>query len=330
MTELVPYSPAAVDTAAFFNAEQIDLIKRTLAPKATADEFKLFLYQCARTGLDPLSKQIYPISRWDSQLRAEKMTIQTGIDGLRLIAERTGRYAPGPEAQYEYDGDKLLKATAFVKKMTKDGVWHVVAASAFFEEYAQTNKEKQLTNMWATKPHIMLSKCAEALALRKAFPAEMSGLYTSDEMGKADDAPSYTPPEAAKGSSPKASPTSTTSATMTTTASPDGVAATPSADREPGSDDDEEEIPEVDPLELAGLMLNKKPKGLGWVKSHAMNWLKKHFGSRIEGPADLDKRQRADAKALLTLRIQSEEAYLTRLEQMAIEGRVLGEGEVAA
>ncbi|MDQ3259419.1 MAG: phage recombination protein Bet [Pseudomonadota bacterium] len=241
--DLAPYSPAAIDAKTFFSPDQMDLIKKQIAPKATSDELKLFLYQAARTGLDPLSRQIYAIHRNDNG--AAKMTIQTSIDGFRLIAERTERYAPGRETTFEYDEEKRVnKATAYVMKQTKDGKWHEVAASAYFLEYAQTTAGG-FTKMWKEKPHIMLAKCAEALALRKAFPAEMSGLYTQDEMGKADE-PSYTPPKAvATSETPKASPTSAISAAPVAQHETDvaSLASMPSADREPGDDEDETDDP---------------------------------------------------------------------------------------
>lgn len=189
MTTLVsvPHSPAALATAeeAFFTGDQVALIKRTIAEGATNDELQLFLYQCKRTGLDPFSKQIYCIQRSEGGRR--KMTIQTGIDGYRIIADRTGRYSPGDDTRFVYD-DKgnVVSATAYVKKRTADGTWHAVASTAYFSEYVGYNRDGKITHMWSEKPHVMLGKCAEALALRRAFPAELSGIYTAEEMSKAD------------------------------------------------------------------------------------------------------------------------------------------------
>jgi RecT family protein len=114
------------------------------------------------------------------------MAVQVGIDGYRLIAERTGRYAPGRETTFEYKDGQLFSATAYVKKQTTDGTWHEFSSTAFLTEYAAYTKDKSLTHMWASKPHIMLGKCAEACALRKGFPAELSGIYTKEEMEQAD------------------------------------------------------------------------------------------------------------------------------------------------
>jgi len=175
------------------NEEKISLIKRMYCKNSTNDEFELFLHVCKRTGLDPTMRQIYPVKRWDSSQKKEIMTIQTGIDGYRLIAERTGKYSPGKDTEYGYDENgKLRWAKAFVKKMTPDGTWHEISATAFWDEYVQTTKDGVPTKFWSSKAHIMLGKCAEALALRKTFPAELSGLYTNEEMA-AEDKPTLPP-----------------------------------------------------------------------------------------------------------------------------------------
>lgn len=149
------------------------LIKSMYAKDCTDDEFEVFLFTCKRLGLDPRAKQIYAI-----KLQG-KMTFQIGIDGLRLVAERTGKYAPGRETNYVYDKDgKLFSATAYVKKLVND-TWHEVPATAYMAEYSTG----QAT--WKTKPHIMLGKCAESLALRKAFPMELSGVHSTEEMEQA-------------------------------------------------------------------------------------------------------------------------------------------------
>lgn len=165
-----------------------ELIKSVYFKGCSDQEVELFLHVCKKTGLDPMMKQIYPVKRWSSAERKEVMSCQTSIDGFRLIAERTGRYSPGREPTYSYnDKNELVSATAYVKKMTPDGTWHEVAAAAFFDEYAQRKKEGGLSQFWEKMPHVMLAKCAESLALRKAFPADLSGIYTTDEMDQASE-----------------------------------------------------------------------------------------------------------------------------------------------
>lgn len=176
-------------TGEVFDNGKLELLKRTICRGATDDEFELFVHACKRTGLDPFMRQIHAVKR--SQYidggYKDVMTIQTGIDGYRLIAERTDRYMPGREPTFEYDADKyLIKATAYVMKLDKLGKWHEIGASAHFTEYAGYKRDGGLTNMWKDKPHIMLGKCAEALALRRCFPAELSGIYTREEMEQAD------------------------------------------------------------------------------------------------------------------------------------------------
>lgn len=170
-----------------FDDKKIDLLKNTICKGSSNDELELFLHACQRTGLDPFMKQIYAVKRWDNNLKRDSMTIQTAIDGYRLIAERTGKYSPGREPTYQYD-DKgnIISSTAYIKKQTADGTWHEVAATAFFNEYCQKTKEGRPTKFWMQLGHAMIAKCAEALALRKAFPGDLSGIYTKEEMQQAD------------------------------------------------------------------------------------------------------------------------------------------------
>lgn len=173
--------------AIFDDEKKLQLMKDTICKGSTDEEFQLFAYTCKRMGLDPFARQVFPVKRWDSALRREVMSIQTGIDGYRLIADRTGRYAPGKDPEFGYDnGGRLVTSKAFVKKQTPDGQWHEVAATAHYDEYVATKKDGTPTHMWDSKKHIMLAKCAEALALRKAFPAELSGVYTQEEMDQAN------------------------------------------------------------------------------------------------------------------------------------------------
>ena len=159
--------------------DQVQLISSTIAPGCTNDELRLFAYACQRTGLDPFSKQIYAIKR------GGKMTIQAGIDGLRAIAERTGQL---DGSQTEWCGEEgdwrdvwLASKPPAAAKTTiwRKGSQHPFVGVARFADYNAGQ------GLWSKMPAAMIAKCSEALALRKAFPADMSGVYTTDEMDQA-------------------------------------------------------------------------------------------------------------------------------------------------
>lgn len=191
-TEIVKKETGEMTIVEGFNPTQVELIKRTVCRGATDDELVLFLHVCHKSGLDPFARQIYAIKRRVEG--REVMTFQTSVDGYRAIAERTGNYAPGKEATFTYDKDgKLLSATAYIKKQVSD-VWFDVSATAHFEEYIPKwwdSKEGKWKNpqMWEKMPHAMLAKCAESLVLRRAFPNEMSGTYTNEEMAQSETSP---------------------------------------------------------------------------------------------------------------------------------------------
>jgi phage recombination protein Bet len=148
------------------------------------EDMLLFMYVAKRTGLDPLTKQIYAIYRWDSRQGKEKMTIQASIDGMRLVAQRTKGYAGQDDVVYD-DESKTYpgKATVAVYKLM-GGQRVPFTASARWGEYVQKDSKGMPMIMWAKMPYLMLGKCAEALALRKAFPNELSGIYAPEEMAQ--------------------------------------------------------------------------------------------------------------------------------------------------
>jgi phage recombination protein Bet len=165
---------------ALWTPEQTQLISTTIAPGCSNDELRLFAYACQRTGLDPFSKQIYAIKR------GGKMTIQAGIDGLRAIAERTGELDGSTTEWCGEDGqwsDVWLSSKP--PAAAKTTIWRKGCSRSFVgvARFADYNAGQGL---WGKMPAAMIAKCSEALALRKAFPANLSGVYTTDEMAQAD------------------------------------------------------------------------------------------------------------------------------------------------
>lgn len=166
--------------------ERLHAVKDVIAKNCTDAELIVFAEACRRTGLDPFARQIYAIKR------SSGLTIQTGIDGYRVIAERSGKYAGqlgpfwcGEDGAWRevWLNDKVPPAAAKVgvlRRDFKEPIWGVARTAAYRQD---TN------NLWKTMPDVLVARSAEALALRKAFPAELSGVYTDEEMDQADNAP---------------------------------------------------------------------------------------------------------------------------------------------
>lgn len=199
-----------VTASAAFTPAQLQIIKRSVAPDTNDTEFDLFVETCKLYGLNPMKKQIGARVYSKDNADKRKMAIITEIGGLRAIAARHEDYMPDEdEPEYTFnDTEKcatnplgLVKAKVYVKKLDKRGQWHRFPGIAKWSEFAPVEDEwaydeevrrrkptgvKKLSDTWAKMPELMLAKCAEAQALRRGWPEDLSGLYAVEELHKAD------------------------------------------------------------------------------------------------------------------------------------------------
>jgi len=188
---------APSDVFGKLNRSQINLIKQTVAKGASDEELQLFLQVCKGANLNPFMKQVHLVPRWDSKTGQEVRTIQVGIDGFRAVAESSNAYAGNDDPIFEGDktieyttgsGDKAKKKTLTVPEKATVKVYKLMqgqkmefTATARWEEYYPGAK---MGFQWHIRPYLMLGKCAEALALRKAFPKLLSGMYAAEELDR--------------------------------------------------------------------------------------------------------------------------------------------------
>lgn len=188
LAKVPPYMQSAAER---WGDAQARVLRDTLAAELTAPEFGLFVEVCRSTGLDPFRREIHAVVRGKGNNR--KLTFQTGIDGFRSKAEQTQLYTGqrGPwwcDESGEWRDVWLSKKPPRAAKVEvlRDDFAEPIAAIALYDEYVQTRYDGSVNAMWTKMPTVMLAKCAEALALRKAFPRQLAGLYSDDEMGQAD------------------------------------------------------------------------------------------------------------------------------------------------
>ncbi len=206
-TAVCPYCVQAKRILKSKGVEHIEEIRIDTNPA----EFDLFVTVARNAGLDPFRRQISALVFSKGDAAKRKMSIVTGIDGLRTIAARSGRYRPDEdEPRFEYDADLkgptnplgLVKASVriWIADVAREGGWKPVSGVAYWDEFAPVKEEwaydqesgkrkptgrPTLDGNWPKMPRIMLSKCAEAQALRKAFPEDLSALYEGAELDRA-------------------------------------------------------------------------------------------------------------------------------------------------
>lgn len=161
----------------------------------THAELQAFLHECQRRRLDPFTRQIYLIGRWDNQRKRKVYRSQTSIDGFRLIARRAADEAKesieyddtlwcGPDGRWVDVWLENEPPAACKVVVLRDG--KRFPSTARFASYVQTNSNGEMVGLWRKMPDGQIAKCTEALALRKAFPEELGGIYAEEEMAQAD------------------------------------------------------------------------------------------------------------------------------------------------
>lgn len=182
-----------------FTTPQLAVLAHAGVQGAPREDLQVFFHQCKRTGLDPFNREIYMIGRKQRDYGggwSTRYTIQVGIDGFRKIAHRkcealkeplsiSQGFLATPAGKWVDVWTDQTSPPVAAKVVVKRGAGEFVGV-AHYAEYVGLKGDGKPNRMWATKPATMLAKCAEALALRKAFPMEMSGLYTAEEMEQAD------------------------------------------------------------------------------------------------------------------------------------------------
>lgn len=205
-----------------YTPEQMALIRRTVAADTTPDEFSMFMQVCQRVGLDPFRRQIHCVVYNKDNAEKRKVSFITAIDGMRAVAARNRDYRPDDEEPtFEIDEARkapnnpagLVKATVRAYKLAPNNEWHKVVGVAYWTEFCpmkidaeggfdwvdtgevwpDTGKPKRRkvprgetievpSGKWGDMPMLMLAKVAEAQALRKGWPEDLSAIYSPEEM----------------------------------------------------------------------------------------------------------------------------------------------------
>ena len=172
-------------------SELIGVLQTSLYPGAAIGSVKMVLGYCKAAGLDPMQKPVHIVPMWDKNTKATRDVVMPGIGLYRTQAARSGQYAGvtdpefGPDVTETIGGVEITfpawcKVT--VKRLLGNQVVEFAAREFWKENYATAGKDSAAPNaMWKKRPYGQIAKCAEAQALRKAFP-EFGSAPTADEM----------------------------------------------------------------------------------------------------------------------------------------------------
>lgn len=172
--------------------ELIEVLRSSLYPGAQDGSIKMVIGYCRASGLDPMQKPVHIVPMWDSKTKSMRDVIMPGIGSYRVQAARSGGYAGISEPEFGADVTESLDGVQItypswcrvvVKRLLSNGaIAEFAATERWTENYATAKKDSAQPNaMWRRRPYAQLAKCAEAQALRKAFP-EVGAQPTADEM----------------------------------------------------------------------------------------------------------------------------------------------------
>lgn len=192
--------------------ELVPVLRNSLYPGASDDSIRLVLGYCKAASLDPMAKPVHIVPMWDSKSKSMRDVVMPGIDLYRVKASRTGQYVGCSEPEFGPDQTVALGGVdvtfpawcrVTVRRLIAGTVAEFTAVERWTENYATKGRDSAQPNaMWLKRPYGQLAKCAEAQALRKAFPEIGSGPTAEEMAGKSIDADLLAAPVDAAPSGP--------------------------------------------------------------------------------------------------------------------------------
>lgn len=178
--------------AAMTEGELMRVLQSSLYPGAAPESIKMVLGYCKAAGLDPMQKPVHIVPMWDGKAKQMRDVVMPGVNLYRTQAARSGECAGvtepefGPDVTEDLGGKRITYPQwcriSVARRLPTGEIVQFTAREFWRENYATAGKETQAPNaMWTKRPYGQIAKCAEAQALRKAFP-EIASQPTADEM----------------------------------------------------------------------------------------------------------------------------------------------------
>ena len=193
MNAIVKQEAHALPALNMTEGELMQVLQSSLYPGAAPESIKMVLGYCRASGLDPMQKPVHIVPMWDSKASTMRDVVMPGIGLYRTQAARNGCAGVsepefGPDVTDNIGGQQITFPAwcrVTVKRRLPTGeIVEFTAKELWRENYAvKGGKDKSIAPnaMWTKRPYGQLAKCAEAQALRKAFP-EIGSEPTADEM----------------------------------------------------------------------------------------------------------------------------------------------------